>query len=253
MKSKITFLFLFLVFVLSGLNVFSQCTPATPEECPDPENNGEICPDSLAMAFVGQPYSQVATIVSPPTFIMEDSTVITLHHVKLMEVGNLPEGINWVSNAEDSVFMAGEYYCVLMDGTPEIAGEYPLHITVDVYVLIFGIPVKVATVTDSTSLTMLVVDDAGIKGHTDPDFLVRRNVPNPFHAVTRIEFYSRDTGPVTFEVYSLLGEKVYEDLYQAYSGDNILTFDGQALPTGFYSYVLRFENRQASGIMIRTD
>ena len=212
MKRKIITLLLLLPICLSTLDAFSQCTPATPEECPDPEDNGQVCPDSLAIAHVGQLYSQVATIKPPLIyFLPPDSTEITLHHVKLMEVGNLPPGLTWQSNTTDSIFNAGEYYCVLMEGTPDSAGEYHLRIVVDVYVVILPgwPPVNVATITDSTSLTLVVIDDAGINGDDRSSLVARHNFPNPFQNSTRIDFYSEIAGPVDFEVYSILGQKVY--------------------------------------------
>lgn len=254
MKPQIITFLLLLAFCSVTPHAISQCDPATPEECPDPENNGQVCPDSLEAAFINQFYSQVATIKPPAVYYLPpDSTEINLHHVKLMEVGNLPEGISWQSNTTDSVFNAGEYYCILMEGTPGSAGAYTLRIKVDVYVLFFGTPVKVATVVDSTSLTLVVVDDSGIRGNENVSFFVRHNIPNPFQDETRIEYFSEKPGPVSFEVYSLLGKRVYSGQLDAGKGDNFLIFNGQSLPKGSYFYVLRTGSYQTTGIMIRAD
>jgi len=252
MKSKILTLLIISAFILTGLNSYSQCTPASPEECPDPENNGQVCPDTLAVAYVDQFYSQVATIKPPAVYYLPpDSTEIPLHHVKLMEVGNLPEGITWQSNTPDSVFVAGEYYCVLMEGTPVTAGVYPLRIVVDVYVLIGNFPVKVATAVDSTSLSMVVLDNSGIYEHKNPSFYVKRNIPNPFQSETWIEYYAEKAGPVEFEIYNMMGKLLYSDKLKAIKGDNMLYYNGQSLPAGTYFYRLESENYQASGIMVR--
>jgi hypothetical protein len=255
MKRNFITLLLAYCFCLGPMGAFSQCDPATPEQCPDPEDNGEICPDSLAMAFINQLYSQVATIKPPATYMMEDSTVISLHHVKLMEVGNLPTGITWQSNAENNEFTAGEYYCVLMEGTPDSAGEYPLRIVVDVYVIVIpGFPpVKVATAVDSTSLSMVVVDDSGIKEGKNAHFIVRQNIPNPFQNETRIEFYTEKNGPVGFEVYNLLGKKIHTETINAEKGENSLVFSGKSLPGGSYFYILKSGSGQSAGMMIRAD
>jgi hypothetical protein len=234
--------------------VYSQCDPATPDECPDPENNGQVCPDSLQAAFINQFYSQVATIKPPEVYYLPpDSTEINLHHVKLMEVGNLPDGITWVSNSPDSVFNAGEYYCVLMEGTPVTPGEYTLEIEVDIYVLIFNVPVKITTVVDSTSLTLVVIDDTGIDGFDRGMLEAGRNMPNPFREGTRISYVSEKEGPIVFEVYSLLGECVHSEHFICFRGENQVYFNGQTLPEGPYFYLLRSGNHQAGGIMIKTD
>lgn len=254
MKRKIFTLLIISAIFLANLASFGQCTPATPEQCPDPENNGQICPDTLAIAHTGQLYSQVATIKPPLQYYLPpDSTLITLHHVKLMEVGNLPQGLAWQSNTTDSVFNAGEYYCVLLEGTPDSAGEYHLRIVVDVYVLLFNIPVYVTTITDSTSLTIIVVNDSGIKGYNNTSLLTRSCFPNPFQENTRIDFYSGIAGPVAFEVYSILGKKVHDEQIIAVRGENSLVFNGQELPDGPYFYVFRSSGYKATGIMIRKD
>ena len=254
MKPKVITLFLFLAICFPNLASLAQCTPETPEQCPDPENNGQVCPDSLAVGYVGQLYSQVATIKPPVNyFLPPDSAQITIHHVKLMQLGNLPPGITWQSNSADSVFIAGEYYCVLMEGTPDSAGEFHLRIVVDVYVLIFNIPVRVATVTDSTSLTLVVIDNSGINGNNNPSIIARHNFPNPFQINTRIDFYSEIAGPVDFEVYSILGKKVYNRHIIASRGENSMVFNGQSLPEGPYFYIFRSSGYKSTGIMIRKD
>jgi hypothetical protein len=255
MKLKKITLLLFIPLFLAALDSFSQCEPMTPEQCPDPENNGQICPDSLAMAFIGELYSQVATIKPPATFMLPDSSVINLAFVKLMEVGNLPEGFTWQSNAQNNEFIAGEYYCVLMEGTPDSAGEYPLRVVVDVYVVVIpGFPpIKVATAIDSTSLRLVVVDNSGIKGNDKASFFIRQNNPNPFQDETRILYYSENAGPATFEVYSLLGKRLHAEQLNAGIGENFIVFDGRKFPPGSYFYILRFKGYQTTGMMIRTE
>jgi hypothetical protein len=224
----------------------------TPDQCPDPEDNGQICPDSLEAAFINQFYSQVATIKPPAVYYMPpDSTIITLHHVKLIEVGNLPDGLSWQSNTPDSVFTAGEYYCVLLEGTPDSAGAFPLEITVDIYVLVFGVPVKAATVTDSTSLSINVIDNSGI-GDNSARLSVVQNVPNPFKDVTRIVYHSEMNGQVEFEVYSLQGRKVFSQKLDAKTGENYVDYSGNLLAPGMYYYLFKTGGSRISGKMIRS-
>jgi hypothetical protein len=254
MMKKIFIPVLILFISLLNLAAFSQCEPLTPEQCPDPENNGEVCPDTLEPAFLNQFYSQVATILPPSIYYLPpDSTVINLHHVKIKEVGNLPNGLTWQSNTTDSVFTAGEYYCVLMEGTPDSAGEYPLKIVVDVYVLVFNFPVKVATAVDSTSLVLKVIDNTGIRSFKNAAFHAEQNIPNPFRSETRVRYYSDKPEAVVFEVFSLLGERVYAEQLVSEKGQNQLVFQGAYLPCGTYFYRLRSERYQSGGMMIRAD
>lgn len=254
MKIKISTLIVIISLILNGLISYSQCDPMTPEECPDPENNGEICPDTLEIGYLTQYYSQVATIKPPSVYYLPpDSTEINLHHVKLMEVGNLPPGLTWTSNSADSVFMAGEYYCVLMEGTPDSAGVFPLRITVDVYVLVFGVPVRVATVTDSTSLSIVVIDDTGIGESYNRNVTSLQNVPNPFCSETAITYFADGESTGTFEVFTIQGKRIHSEKILSEKGDNILVYSGMNLVPGMYFYMVRFEGYLATGIMIRSD
>ena len=81
-------------------------------------------------------YNQQFTIIAPPEYDIE-GTIIPLHHIKIVDVKNLPPGITWETNASDSVFMVGEYYCVLLSGICNETGTFPLKIVVDVYIRFF--------------------------------------------------------------------------------------------------------------------
>lgn len=253
MKQKIYAILILISFNLLAFNGFSQCEPMTPEQCPDPENNGQICPDTLDMAYLNQFYSVTATIKPPVNYYLPpDSTLISLHHVKLTEVGNLPPGLTWQSNSPDSIFVAGEYYCVQMEGTPDSAGVFPLKITVDVYVLVFGVPVKAATVTDSTSLFITVIDNSGIHETSQSELTVRQNVPNPFHNITTVEYILERPAIIEFEVYTMQGKRVHYEKLNSLKGINSLTFDGRYLSPGTYFYKLKSDLYQSGGMMIRT-
>lgn len=252
MKTKV-FTSILLMMITSALFVsndaMAQCTPLDETECPDPEDNGQVCPDTMPAATINQFYSEVITI-KPPGFI--DSLGITIHSIQLMDIGNLPEGLSWVSNSPDSVFLAGEYYCVLLDGTPTIPGTYYLKIIVDVYVELFPgwDPVLVGTMTDSTSAFIDVQDPFSIAETKRPAFDVKQNRPNPFSSETMIEFYSADAGTGSLGVYSILGKEVYKESIRIQSGENQLVFNAGKLEDGVYFYILSLENHRVSRSML---
>ncbi len=230
-----------------SVNALAQCVPLGPEECPDPENNGEICPDSLAIGFLNQPYSQVATILAP----LQDTSGVTLHHLTLVSVDDMPPGMAWVSNAPNNEFMAGNYYCILMDGTPTDTGTFYLKIVVDIYIDFMGFPVLAGSVTDSTSLAIVIVDNTGFKENSGKNLVISCNYPNPFTTWTSIRYLIKETGPVRLELYSLLGERLHEQEMLAAPGENYFHYNGENLKTGIYYYVLRSRSYFASGMMIR--
>lgn len=254
MKKLFILISLLMISAISADYAYSQCEPMTAGECPDPEENGQVCPDSLEVAYLNQFYSQVATIKTPAVYYQPpDSNIITIHHVKLKEVGNLPPGLTWQSNSPDSIFMAGEYNCVVMEGQPEAAGIYQLAIKVGVSVIPFPgwPPIEVANITDSTSLSILVVDDSSIKEKTGQ--YAGQNFPNPFADKTIIPYTTNREGEVTFEVYTLSGHCVHTTAFNVKRGENELIYDGMALPAGSYFYLVRDGSGLTSGIMVKTD
>ncbi len=239
-----------LIFVYNNV-ILAQCIPADSLTCPDPENNGQVCPDTLPGAVTGELYSQVATIKPPLT--VGDTIVLDLHHIQLMDVENLPDNITWVSNEPNNEFMAGAYYCILLEGTPSIPGTYYLKIIVDAYVIILPElpPVNIGQTMDSTTLFITVTDPSGITENPSRNLVITENFPNPFTSETIINYYSTETGTLLFEVFDILGNCVYKKNYSMTRGDNAIHFCGENISNGNYYYLLRSDKYRAGGKMIK--
>ena len=241
--------FLFLMFGIFFTNsVLAQCTPADSISCPDPENNGQVCPDSLDVAYKGEYYEQVFSILPP---YETTGIVFTIHHLHLVDVGNLPESITWVSNTEDNDFYPGTYYCVLMSGTPADTGTYPLHIEVEVFGELNGTPVSMGTVTDSTSLSLVVEESNGVA-----DLFVRNSRmklwPNPFINKTNISYRSPEPGQVQVVVSSLQGKELESCFYTVEAGENKLPVNLEQLAQGHYVITLVTSSGRISDIAVKT-
>jgi hypothetical protein len=236
---------------IPGPDLLAQCTPADSTECPDPENNGQVCPDSLAPAYLGEFYSVVATILPPTTY--GDTFVVTLHHITLVEVGNLPGGLTWQSNAPGNEFMAGEYYCILMEGTPDSVGTYPLHIVVDVWITILpGFPpVYAGQIVDSTSLVMEVLEPSSVPEGSGQSLYIASIRPNPMSQEAVIGFYSKERAQATMELYTLSGSLVHRSKSEVREGPNEYLLKRQGgWPQGHYFYILRTPQHTATGTII---
>lgn len=244
-KHLLKYLVLLAALTMISASAVAQCEPF---ECPDPENNGEICPDTMPVAFINQLYSEVATIIVPLT----DTTGVPLHHFTLVAVDNLPDGVDWESNAPNNEFLAGNDYCILIEGTPTVADTFFLKIVLDIYVSFLGQPIYVMTIIDSTSLFMLVVDNTGMEDGMAA-LQVQGNFPNPFSEWTTIRFDAKQPAEVTFEVYSLVGQKLHEQKIPARFGENAFLFNGADLSPGTYMYVIRSGKSATSKMMVRID
>ncbi len=250
-KTNIKSFLLIVLFLISiNYSAYSQCIPGDSISCPDPENNGQVCPDTLPSATAGELYSEVATI--KPPYTVGDSIVLDLHHIQLMDVGNLPDGITWVSNEPNNEFMAGEYYCILLEGTPTTTGTYYLKIIVDAYVIVIpgSPPVNVGQTIDSTSLFITVTDPFGTPEHKNQFYMMNAH-PNPFESTTTLSFYSTESVRVIFELYNMLGERIFHKYHPVKTGKNKIQVSGKKLNNGTYYYVLRSGNHYVSGKIIR--
>ncbi len=253
-----TIYIIFLSLLLGVLNIdvsSAQCTPGDSISCPDPENNGQICPENLPPAAVNVLYSQDFTILIPLDYVLDSAsgTSITLHHVKIVDVGNLPDGITWATNAEDSIYYPETYYCVNLEGTPSDTGAYPLKIAIDVYALVFGQPVFVGTVTDSTSLTMNVVGEIGINEFESRSLTIAGATPNPFYTQLDVVYYVRKPENVSFELFDILGNKIYSEEKLSKTGENHFVLDGFSFKQGLYFYSIHNSDSFYTGKVIKSE
>lgn len=214
MKTFLRISFVLLFFNIIGFSSFAQCTPGDATTCPDPENNGEVCPAVLPTIYVGAEYSQQFTVLAPPK-LDTNGLVINLHHITLINVENLPQGIGWQSNAVNNEFFVGTYYCVLLSGTTQSApGIYPIKIVVDIYTSISGVPVLLGRTTDSTSLSVEVGwNPNGISDNSLNNKVIQA-WPNPFGETLNVKINQQQNESVEIEMYDLLGKLAYQGAFQ---------------------------------------
>lgn len=80
-----------------------------------------------------------------------------------------------------------------------------------------------------------------------PGFELRQNYPNPFHALTTIEFTLPHSEFVNLKVYNILGEEIHTLVSEERSpGQHYIDFDGTDLAGGLYFYKI------AAGSFVQT-
>lgn len=225
------------LFVVSALFLgtsisHAQCEPDT-VTCKDTLQPGEFCPKSLPDGYVGQPYSEVITIIPPSTYNYGGNEVTVLNIV-VQDVKNMPPGITYEASAD--TLLPDSAYCVLLSGTPETAGEYNLGITVSALVDIPNLgQIKIDSITDDTSVSIIIQAGSGL----DDPFYDEQMVicgPNPFNNTTTIRLKSQGIDDTELLVYNLLGGIVYREQMRTSPGINHFRFDGQDLSHGTYIY-----------------
>ena len=118
--------------------------------------------------------------------------------------------------------------------------------SVDGHIQLFGIP---------RHLSYGAVEDESYAS----DFVLYQNYPNPFNPATTIEYKLLQASDVKFNVFNILGEKVFEQNfgYQT-AGSYKINFDGknlpagrQGLPSGVYVYsIYTSENRLSRKMLL---
>lgn len=248
MKKLIYVIYLTFFFVFLASQTNAQCTPLDEEGCPDPEGNGEVCPDTINALFVDIPYEQTVTMLAP-SGIDTLGFNVDLHHITLIDVEGLPEGIDWVTNAENNEFFVGIYYCILFSGTSTATvGDYPLKVVVDIYANILGQPVKILQLTDSTSLKMEVMDPSSV-GEGPQEKLISNVWPNPFSKELNLELTKTMNYASMIEMYNLMGKLVYTREIESQTSVVKVHFDGVDLPEGLYFISVEHGNKKYSQLV----
>lgn len=145
------------VFTLS-LNAQICNPPCTPDaSCIEEGNPGEVCPLVLPTAMEGVYYDETVTII-PPSTADAYGVSSNIHSIKILSVNGLPAGMQWCKS-QDVFLVTNPYtrYCAQLYGTPEQEGTYPISLEIQVYISIYGNPVQGPTVTDDTSLVIVVL------------------------------------------------------------------------------------------------
>lgn len=239
--NKLYTLLIFASVVLSAANYsFSQCTPNP--SCNDTLNPGEICPETLPDGTVGQPYNQTVTIIPPATADLGPPYgTINIVKIKITNVTGMPGGLTYVTNPANGEFVVtnpATRYCVLISGTPDSAGVYPLSITVIPYINVGGFTVPGPSQVDDTSLSITINTAGTIYMNTNKIVSINPK-PNPFQNTTLLGFYSNKSSLFEFTIYDLVGNKLYFEKIQAAKGENYFEFNGSKLPKGVYFYTIQ--------------
>jgi len=239
--------FLFILF-FTGLQVTAQCEPDI--NCKDEENDGEFCPRVLTDARLNEAYESVITVI-PPSIYDYQGNILEIVFIEIDSVLNLPPGIDYSANADK--FYPGNSYCILLSGTPEEKGDFPLsiYVTPTISHPLTGV-IKGPQVVDDTSVVMSVLSPSGIEIFNSNEFRVFQNVPNPFSEVTKIEFYTPVNDMVELKVYNILGELVHRETRVTSQGRHYFRFNGNNLLPGPYLYKVRNSSSYYTSKFIKT-
>ncbi|MEO8068226.1 MAG: T9SS type A sorting domain-containing protein [Flavobacteriales bacterium] len=239
-----------IAFIAAAATASAQCTP-------DPLYQDSIFgvwPDTLedfAPGLVNVPYSDQMDLKIPSDAGDIDPNLAgtQIDSVALDSISGLPPGLAIVCNSHTSApctYLSAVLGCGLIEGTPTVAGSYPLTINVTGYSILFGFPISFPYQFTGYQI------DIGIAGVSDLPVAISgaQNVPNPFGQRTSIEWNLSRPASTTVKVFNLLGEQLWSETSEGRIGANKLIFDGSALEDGIYLYEVQAGETRFTGRMV---
>ncbi len=257
---------------IATIAVMAQATCTPDVSCLPPTQTGGVCPDSasaipLLTGTVGVPLSTTfsvkipgSTVVSGATATLSQFAVTNIEakvnglYGPLSAIGmnylgagtNTPSG---TGGAPSGVTMTKFCYfpapaaagkCILISGTPTVAGVFPIKILSQARGTIFGITQWAAAPDDNSYYLTINPSSVGLKSTlaNSAEFRVIATNPNPFTDNTTIVYNTPEAAKTTFTVFNVLGEQVYTNVYTAQIGQNTIEFKANNLKSGMYVYTL---------------
>ncbi len=214
--SKFYSLFTFVItFFLATQFSVAQCDNCIPDtNCSSPDGMPVLCPEQLPDATTGIYYSNTATFFMPQSLIDAGTGIeASLISVTLASLTGVPLGLEIVPDNPDGVYYPSsgeEYGCVTICGTPLVAGEYSVELTVAVLVSAFGFE---QTVNESFSLPFTVTQGEQTNGSFSSSAL-SGCVP------LEVQLENTITGPGTTYVWDLGGYGTGTELNMSLTTDN---------------------------------
>lgn len=243
MKKILTFLTFATVVIFAN----AQCTP-------DPQYTAPgIYPDSatgLSPAYVGQPYSEVITVISPLDTTTEYQGIIidvTITTIALTSLTGLPPNFTYDCLAPNCEFDGGSTSCAVLTSTsnPTTAdvGSYPIIMTTatDGLGTVSGVTIPLPTqvdIIDYYYLEILGNATSTINQFDNTTFELKGAYPNPAFDQTRIQFVLGTSDLIVLKIYNLLGKEIETITTHANRGVNTINLNTSSYSAGMYLYTI---------------
>jgi len=247
MKNKAKFLALPAIGMMAGLALHGQCTP-DPACVDDDDKPGQFCPLDLPKGAINVLYDETVTVIPPGSYAVEGYGEVTILHITIDSVENMPTGIDYSPNAD--IFIPGTAYCIQLNGTPTEVGKDTLAIYITATVDILG-GIEVPVV-DDTSIVITIEEFVGIDPEQGIEFQVFQNVPNPFSEHTRLNCYVPLGDRIELDVYNVLGVLVHHESERVPPGEYSFRFNGKELEPGTYFYRVSNSLGSVSGKLVKS-
>jgi hypothetical protein len=224
--------------MLSGGSVFAQCTADL--SCLDPGANSGVCPSSgLDTGIVGIPFSEVVSVKVPADGTDFGQPFTTIVSLDVVGVDSLAPGLTYSCVPADCSFPGSSTGCILIHGTPTVPWDHKILVHAEAHVkILFVNSTQPQSINSFYSVVKGVV---GIETLQAARTSVEQNMPNPFSVNTSIKYYCSANSEALFEVFDLLGSKLYEERLKAQIVENSLQLSAEKFKPGVYFYSFTIE------------
>jgi len=229
-------LFILFSIIYGVTNLSAQCTPI-------PFGGGSLTnPDTtqgIAPAAETQAYEQIIHMRIPADTNIAGS-VIAIDSVGITDILGIPNNFTWLTNSQNNYWPGDTFGCIIFQGNPVVgqAGSYVIEIKAKVR--FFG---QLQSYNMYYDFVILDASHVGFNLIKKEELSVLQNIPNPFNQKTIIKYFSPNNNNVSLVVYDILGNIVYNKVYDSARGNNSINFERGNLRNGVYIYELRNGNK----------
>jgi hypothetical protein len=213
-----------------------------------------VYPDSatnLAVAYVGQAYSQTITVITPIDTCVQvlpfgPCTDVPIDSIVVESVTGLPPGFTIMAenfNDLNFQFPGGTTSCMIVQGTAQAGdeGTYPILVSGTSYATVAGLQQSQPYSVDYYFIE--VVNPVGIEELDKLTFSISQNAPNPVKNYATITYNMPSYGNVSVQIRNILGEMVANEVISAQKGENTYQIDATSLSNGVYFYQFSLNNK----------
>ncbi len=212
-----------------------------------------VYPDSATNFLsgnVGSAYVQHVTVKVPYDTTVPILGTVQFDHIDLQTSGTnwgLPPGLSLAGTPSNFHFPGNDTSCMVIYGTPTLAGTYNLTFVLKTYIV--GSPFAVNTQT-LTYYKIIINTPVGLAENIAFKFEVSNPVPNPSNSNSSIRYTLPKTGTAKLSVYNTIGKLVYAKKADGKQGENEFDVNVNELASGIYIYSIEFDGRSITKRLI---
>ncbi|MDF2436319.1 MAG: hypothetical protein K0Q95_695 [Bacteroidota bacterium] len=238
---------IFFLFACLSVSALAQCSPDL--SCLDSGATSGVCPTSgLDTGIVGTFFSQVVSVKVPEDGTDFGQPLATIISLDIVGVDSLAPGLTYNCSPANCSFPGNSTGCIRIFGTPTVPWDHKIVVHAEAHVRIFFVnSTQAQTISSFYSVVREVV---GIEAKEGQTISLEQNSPNPFNANTVIKYYSSVNSNDLFEVFDLIGNKVYEENLGTNQGENLLVLKADYFKPGVYFYSLTIDGTRSIRKMV---